>query len=74
MKQGVLWVLNFQGYDWVVLAAVIVVILLVAFPAYRWFFLISFGIGLAVWEFSTSGIVSGQSKKKTFKTQSVHWA
>jgi len=26
-----------------------VVVLLVAFPAYRWFFLISLGIGVAVW-------------------------
>jgi len=39
----------FKGTIGLVLAAVIVVILLVAFPAYRWFFLISFGIGLAVW-------------------------
>jgi MFS family permease len=39
----------FKGTIGLVLAAAVVVALLVAFPAYRWFFLISLGIGLAVW-------------------------
>ena len=39
----------FKGTVGLVLAAAVVVALLVAFPAYRWFFLISLGIGLAVW-------------------------
>ena len=39
----------FKGTLGLVAAIVIVVVLLVAFPAYRWFFLISLGIGLAVW-------------------------
>jgi hypothetical protein len=39
----------FKGTIGLVLAAAVVVILLVAFPAYRWFFLISLGIGLGVW-------------------------
>jgi dolichol kinase len=39
----------FKGTLGLVTAAVIVVVLLVAFPAYRWFFLISLGIGVAVW-------------------------
>jgi len=38
----------FKGTIGLVLAAVIVVILLVAFPAYRWFFLISVAIGIVV--------------------------
>jgi hypothetical protein len=39
----------FKGTIGLVLAAAVVVILLLAFPAYRYFFLISLGIGLAVW-------------------------
>jgi len=39
----------FKGKVGLVLAAVIVVVLLVEYPAYRWFFLISLGIGCAVW-------------------------
>ncbi len=39
----------FKGTIGLVLAAVVVVSLLVSFPAYRWFFLISLGLGLAVW-------------------------
>ena len=39
----------FKGTLGLIVAVVIVVVLLVAFPAYRWFFLISLGIGLAVW-------------------------
>ena len=38
-----------KGSAGLILAAAVVVILLVAFPAYRWFFLISLGIGLAAW-------------------------
>ena len=39
----------FKGTLGLVSAAAVVVVLLVAFPAYRWFFLISLGIGVAVW-------------------------
>jgi hypothetical protein len=39
----------FKGTLGLVIAVVIVVVPLLAFPAYRWFFLISLGIGLAVW-------------------------
>ncbi len=38
-----------KGTAALIVAVVVVVILLVALPAYRWFFLISLGIGLAVW-------------------------
>jgi len=37
-----------KGTAGLLIAASVVVILLVAYPAYRWFFLISVGIGLAV--------------------------
>jgi MFS family permease len=39
----------FKGTIGLVAAVAVVAALLVAFPAYRWFFLISLGIGLAVW-------------------------
>ncbi len=38
----------FKGPVGVIVAAAVVVALLVAYPAYRWFFLISLGIGIAV--------------------------
>ena len=38
-----------KGSAGLIVAVAVVVILLVAFPAYRWFFFISLGIGLAVW-------------------------
>jgi len=37
-----------KGTAGLLIAVSVVVILLVAYPAYRWFFLISVGIGLAV--------------------------
>jgi hypothetical protein len=37
-----------KGTAGLLIAASVVVILLVAYPAYRWFFLISVGIGLGV--------------------------
>lgn len=39
----------FKGTLGLVAAIAVVVALLVAFPAYRWFFLISLGLGVAVW-------------------------
>ena len=39
----------FKGTLGLIVAVVIVVVLLVAFPAYRWFFLISVAIGLVSW-------------------------
>jgi uncharacterized membrane protein YqjE len=38
----------FSGATGLIVSVVVVVIVLVAFPAYRWFFLISLGIGLVV--------------------------
>jgi len=38
-----------KGKAGLVIAVAVVVILLIAFPAYRWFFIISVGIGLGVW-------------------------
>jgi preprotein translocase subunit Sec61beta len=37
-----------KGTAGLIIAVAIVVVLLIAFPAYRWFFLISVGIGIAV--------------------------
>ncbi len=39
---------SFSEATGLIVAVAVVVILLVAFPAYRWFFLISLGIGLVV--------------------------
>jgi hypothetical protein len=39
---------SFSGSTGLVVAVAVVAILLIALPAYRWFFLISVGIGLVV--------------------------
>jgi MFS family permease len=39
---------SFSGATGLLVAVAVVAILLIAFPAYRWFFLISMGIGLVV--------------------------
>ena len=39
---------SFSGATGLIVAVAVVAILLIAFPAYRWFFLISVGIGLVV--------------------------
>lgn len=39
---------SFSGATGLIVAVAVVAILLIAFPAYRWFFLISLGIGLVV--------------------------
>jgi dolichol kinase len=39
---------SFSGATGLIVAVTVVAILLIAFPAYRWFFLISLGIGLMV--------------------------
>ena len=39
---------SFRGATGLIVAVGVVVILLIALPAYRWFFLISLGIGLVV--------------------------
>jgi dolichol kinase len=39
---------SFSGATGLIVSVAVVVIVLVAFPAYRWFFLISLGIGLVV--------------------------
>lgn len=38
-----------KGAGALLVAIALVAALLIGFPAYRWFFLISLGIGLAVW-------------------------
>ncbi len=38
----------FRGPAGLIVAVAVVVIVLIAFPAYRWFFLISVGIGVVV--------------------------
>jgi hypothetical protein len=48
-RQSVLSQMSPKGAGALIVAILIVVALLVGFPAYRWFFLISLGIGLAVW-------------------------
>jgi dolichol kinase len=39
---------SFRGATGLIVAVVVVAIVLIAFPAYRWFFLISVGIGVVV--------------------------
>jgi MFS family permease len=39
---------SFSGSTGLIVAVVVVAIVLIAFPAYRWFFLISVGIGVVV--------------------------
>jgi hypothetical protein len=39
---------RFSGITGLIVAIAVVAIVLIAFPAYRWFFLISVGIGLLV--------------------------
>jgi hypothetical protein len=39
---------SFRGPVGLIVAVAVVVIVLIAFPAYRWFFLISVGIGVVV--------------------------
>jgi fatty acid desaturase len=39
---------SFSGATGLIVAIAVVAILLIAFPAYRWFFLVSLGIGLVV--------------------------
>jgi len=39
---------GFSGASGLIIAAAVVAIVLIVFPAYRWFFLISLGIGLIV--------------------------
>ena len=39
---------TFRGAAGLIIAVAVVAILLIAFPPYRWFFAISFGIGLVV--------------------------
>jgi hypothetical protein len=39
---------SFNGATGLIFAVAVVAILLIAFPVYRWFFLISLGIGLVV--------------------------
>jgi len=39
---------SFSGATGLIVAVAVVAVLLIAFPAYRWFFLISLGIGLVV--------------------------
>jgi hypothetical protein len=59
---------TFSGVTGLIVAVAVVGILLIAFPAYRWFFLISLGIGLVWRAFFFCGIGSGRSGKKMSTT------
>jgi hypothetical protein len=57
---------SFKGRSGLVVALTVVVVLLIALPAYRWFFLISVGIGLAV-----AGILFLWHRLRPIKEQDV---
>ncbi len=57
----------FKGTLGLVAATVVVVVLLLALPAYRWFFFISLGIGLAVW-----GILHFWNRTHPIEEKDVH--
>ncbi len=55
------------GYGGLFVAVAVVAILLIALPAYRWFFLISVGIGLVV-----TGILRLWNKLRPLKEKDVN--
>ena len=57
---------SFGGATGLIVAVAVVVIVLIAFPAYRWFFLISVGIGLVV-----AGILFLWHKLRPIKEEDV---
>ena len=58
---------TFSGITGLIVAVAVVAILLIAFPAYRWFFLISLGIGLIV-----AGILFLWHKFRPIREEDVH--
>jgi hypothetical protein len=58
---------TFSGVTGLIVAVAVVAILLIAFPAYRWFFLISLGIGLIV-----AGILFLWHKFRPIREEDVH--
>jgi MFS family permease len=58
--------ISFKGSSGLIVAAAVVVILLIMLPAYRWFFLISVGIGIVV-----AGILYLWRKYKPIKEEDV---
>ena len=57
----------FKGAAGLVVAVAVVAVLLIALPGYRWFFLISVGIGLVV-----AGILRLWNKWKPVNEEDVH--
>jgi len=57
---------SFRGPAGLIVAVAVVVIVLIAFPAYRWFFLISVGIGVVV-----SGILFLWHKLRPIREEDV---
>jgi MFS family permease len=57
----------FKGAAGLVVAVAVVAVLLIALPGYRWFFLISVGIGLVV-----AGILRLWNKWRPVKEEDVH--
>jgi len=57
----------FKGAAGLVVAIAVVAVLLIALPGYRWFFLISVGIGLVV-----AGILRLWNKWRPVKEEDVH--
>jgi MFS family permease len=58
---------SFSGATGLIVSVSVVGILLVSFPAYRWFFLISLGIGLVV-----AGILFLWHKLRPIREEDVH--
>ena len=58
---------TFSGVTGLIVAVAVVAILLISFPAYRWFFLISLGIGLIV-----AGILFLWHKFRPIREEDVH--
>jgi MFS family permease len=58
---------TFGGVTGLIVAVAVVGILLIAFPAYRWFFLISLGIGLVV-----AGILFLWHRFRPIREEDVH--
>jgi hypothetical protein len=57
---------SFSGATGLIVAVAVVAIVLIAFPAYRWFFLISVGIGIVV-----AGILFLWHKLKPIRDEDV---
>jgi len=56
---------SFRGATGLIVAVAVVAILLIAFPVYRWFFVISLGIGLVVAAILFCGTGLDPSRRRT---------